>query len=126
MSKPKLDAAGRKNNAVLDSAINLFEQRASECQIQTILDTYDIDVNYGDGLLLACAIPATTDAVGDKKYFHNVRLLLRMGADPNLIMNNDLLVYDTHPVNKIRLDGLFMAYGHNCEWQNFDLETYGE
>lgn len=69
-------------------------------------------------MILACACSSNTRNIDVLKI---VRYLLELGANPKLIIKNDLIVYDMglgddkEIIEKCCLDGLFRSFGYKCK-----------
>ena len=110
------------HNEIVEFAINLTEKNNLTCKkIKNQLNKYNIDINYDNSMILA--LVCNNDA-RDCNTLKIIRLLLELGANPNLIMENDLIEYDmgmgdnNEYVEKLTLDGLFRSFGYECNWIN--------
>ncbi len=95
-------------NEILDTKI------LTKTFVSRILDKYDIDINYNNSMILLLVLPCQEP---DIVAYQNVNLLLSMGADPNLIMDDDILCFETSFYIKIYLDAIFQSYGYKCLWE---------
>uniref|UniRef100_A0A6C0C5Q8 Uncharacterized protein n=1 Tax=viral metagenome TaxID=1070528 RepID=A0A6C0C5Q8_9ZZZZ len=98
-----------KHNKLKAEFIKYSQKKPKTEDVEAIMEKYNIDIDYDDGLLLlmACAV---------KPNLVLCRLLLDLGANPYLISDHKSLVYDTHITDQIRLDGLFRSYGFELVW----------
>jgi hypothetical protein len=55
------------------------------------------------------------------KLYGNIIVTLKLGTDPRLIMDQDIIAAEMHPINKIRLDTIFKIYGYECEWEKINF-----
>ena len=81
----------------------------------TLLDKYGVDINYDNSMLLACIACGESHSVRE---YININLFLRMGANPHLIMDDDLICFDTSIEIKIYLDAIFKSFGYKCKWKD--------
>jgi hypothetical protein len=115
-----------KHNDILDKYLKVCDKKLTKKIIYDILVKYNIDINYDNSLFLFCASTSMGDDTEEPNY-KNIKLLLKSGADPKLMMDKDIL-YEIHPINQIRLDAVFRIYGYKCKWysESVDFEKYGE
>ena len=104
-----LNSSQIKHNKIVDESINLMDssEKVTVNKINAILEKYKIDINYDDGLLLVNALSAIN--------YRAVRLILKLGGNPNLIMNDDLIM-EMETEDKIRMDGILRSFGYIMEW----------
>lgn len=107
----------KNHNLLLEEAI--YMKKWTKENLISLLKKYDIDINYGDGLLLS--IVASNQSY-DIDSFKNINLFLQMGANPYLIMDDDLIIFDTSTGVKICLDAIFNSFGFKCKWQDPDSQ----
>ena len=105
------------HNKIVDYAMKLADNnnitKKDKKDLEKILKKYDIDVNYDNSIMLAIVCSY------EKANYKAVRYLLELGADPNLIMDHDNIVYDMIEnglLAKTRLDGIFRSFGYECLW----------
>ena len=114
------------HNKIVDDFINLCNKNLTEKIISKCLSKYNIDINYDNSMLLNFASTSMGDSTEDPNY-SNIKLLLEMGADPKLMVREDIISCETHPINQIRLDAIFKLYGHICKWDHdIDFNKFGD
>lgn len=107
---------------IFDKFVELSEKKINKKMIKSLLEKYDIDINYADSSLLReICIAHNYEEIDDPNY-HNIKILMDMGADPTPLPLDDILGAESHPMLKIRLDAIFKLYGYNCEWGKRDLD----
>ena len=106
-----LDIEQQTYNEILDKTIKLFfdNSNVNDNDIQNILDRFNIDVHYDHELLLATAI-ASENYIG-------IRLLLALGAEPNLIRDN-VCKYELKKDYILIVDGICRSFGKTFNINN--------
>ena len=100
-----------EHNKLIRDIINCSNKNdISKQDFINLLNKYAIDVNYDDSVIIS--LVATNSPVN----YEAVRYLLELGADPNLIMDNDLLASESSIIQKLRLDAIFKSFGYKCDW----------
>jgi len=108
------------HNKILGEVIKICDKKISEKIINTFLKKYDIDINYDNSLILKSACYPGDDE--DDPNYHNIKILLDMGANPLPLVDDDIIGSEIHPINRIRLDAIFKMYGYNCDWCKYDSD----
>ena len=92
-------------------------KKLSATFVNKFLEKYNIDINYDDGLLLGIVCENGSELELD---YHNIKLLLDLGADPTLLSKHDDGLYycrfSISRLNYVRLDTIFKMYGYVCDW----------
>ncbi len=83
-----------------------------------LLNKYNIGINYDDSMILSII------STGDPVNYEAVRFLLELMADPNLIMDYDILAYETSNIKKLRLDAVFKSFGYKCNWGTLKIGEF--
>ena len=94
----------------------------TKSKIDEILNRYNIDINYYDGLILTLIVQNMASPV--MKDYQNVNLFLQMGANPNLIMGEESIIFNIDMKGKLCLDAIFQSFGYKCLWINYDPHKY--
>jgi hypothetical protein len=118
MSGTKQNKINIENN-IIEDFVKLCNKKGSiKKALLNILQKYDIDINYSNAMILSIM------ANRDNKNYRRIVLLVKMGADPNLIMDNDLIIHDLSNLQKLRLDAVFKSLGYKCKWRSVIENKY--
>lgn len=98
------------HSAILAEVSDLVNEKCRRSDIINILKKYDISIDYNNEMILSSFV-SCNDFIGAKN-------CLELAADPTKITVNDTML-KMDPVNIIRFDGLFRAYGYECAWKTF-------
>lgn len=112
--------SSKTHNKIVKDVIDICDNKITKKIINTFLKKYDIDINYNDSLILCNACYIGDDET-DPNY-HNIKILMDMGANPLPLVDDDIIGTTIHPINRIRLDAIFKMYGYNCDWCKYDSE----
>jgi hypothetical protein len=68
--------------------------------INRFLEKYDIDINYYNSFILY-TICTQNDNHIKKVTYHNIKILVKMGADPRPLLENNIIILEKYPTNRI-------------------------
>ena len=101
---------------IIDTLINSSSKKLTANFINKFLKKYNIDINYDNAVFLTLVVTGFSRDSANEPDYDNIKLLLEMGSDPTLMMSDHMLIYESSPINIIRLDTIFKMYGFSCKW----------